>query len=62
VAGTIGALALGRTVSTLLFGVSPTDLAAFGIAFATAVVAATAACLIPARRAASMDPLEGLRQ
>jgi predicted permease len=60
-AGAIGALALGRTLSALLFGVSSADAAAFTVAIALAFVTAVAACLLPARRAATLDPLAGLR-
>jgi putative ABC transport system permease protein len=61
VVGGAGALALGRTLSSLLFGVSPVDIASFSAAIALSLVTATAACLLPARRAASIDPLRGLR-
>ena len=60
-AGALGAFALGRTLSALLFGVSSTDAAAFTAAIALALVTAGAACLLPARRAAALDPLAGLR-
>jgi putative ABC transport system permease protein len=59
--GGLGAAALGRTLSTLLVGVSPADAAAYTAAIATATAAAFVACLLPARRAASLDPLQGLR-
>ena len=61
VAGAAGAFALGRTLSSLLFGVSAADVPAFGIALAVALVTAVVACLLPAHRAASLDPLQGLR-
>ena len=35
------------------------DAASFGVAIALAVVTALAACLLPARRAAALDPLAG---
>jgi predicted permease len=59
--GAFGAFALGRTLSTLLYGVSPVDLLAFAGAVALATVTAIAACALPARRAAAIDPLQGLR-
>ena len=61
IAGAAGALALGRTLSSLLYGVSAVDAASFSAAIAVALVTAIAACLLPARRAASIDPLQGLR-
>jgi len=61
VAGAMGAFALGRTLSSLLYGVSAVDAASFAAAIAVALLTAVAACLLPARRAASLDPLQGLR-
>ena len=61
VAGAVGAFALGRTMSSLLYGVTAADASAFGVALALALVTALLACWLPARRAAAMDPLDGLR-
>ncbi|HEY7285815.1 MAG TPA: ABC transporter permease [Vicinamibacterales bacterium] len=60
-AGALGAFALGRTMSSLLYGVTAADAAAFGVALVLSIVTALLACLLPARRAASMNPLDGLR-
>jgi putative ABC transport system permease protein len=60
-AGAAGALALGRTLSNLLYGVSASDAAAFTAAIALALTTAVAACVPPARRAARIDPIAGLR-
>jgi putative ABC transport system permease protein len=60
-AGAVGAFAIGRALSSLLYGVSSIDLPAFGAALLLAIVTALAACLLPARRAAMRDPLSGLR-
>jgi putative ABC transport system permease protein len=60
-AGAAGALVLGRTLSTLLYGVSAADGRAFVVSIALALLTAVAACLIPAHRAATLDPLAGLR-
>ena len=61
VAGAAGALAVGRAMSSLLYGVSSGDAAAFVVAITLALVTALAACLLPARRTAALDPLAGLR-
>ena len=59
--GVAGAVAVTRYLTTLLFGVKPIDTVTF---IAVAVVLAAVvfvACLVPARRAAKIDPLEALR-
>jgi putative ABC transport system permease protein len=61
IAGVAGAFALGRTLSSLLYGVSSGDTPAFVAAVMLAAIMALAACALPARRAASIDPLAGLR-
>jgi putative ABC transport system permease protein len=61
IAGAAGAFALGRTLSSLLYGISAGDTPAFVAAVVLATVTALAACALPARRAASIDPLAGLR-
>jgi putative ABC transport system permease protein len=61
VGGAIGALAVARAMSSLLYGVSSGDAAAFVVAIVLALGTALAACILPARRAAALDPLEGLR-
>ncbi len=59
--GLLGSLILTRLLSSMLFGVSPTDPAT--LAAAALVLAATAllASLIPARRATRVDPMVALR-
>jgi putative ABC transport system permease protein len=59
--GGIGAFALTRTLSGLLFGVSAVDVATYAVMAATLVAVALIACYIPARRAAKVDPLIALR-
>jgi putative ABC transport system permease protein len=59
--GVGAALGLTRFMRSLLFGVSPTDpIVLFGVSLLLIVVALTA-CFIPARRAASIDPMRALR-
>ncbi len=60
-AGAIGAFALTRTLSGLLFGVSSMDRATFAAMAATLFAVTLLACYIPARRASRVDPLIALR-
>jgi putative ABC transport system permease protein len=59
--GIAGALALTRLVKTLLFEVAPNDPFTFASVAASLVVAAALASFLPARRAASIDPIVALR-
>ena len=61
VAGLIGAAALTRVMSSLLFGVSPTDPLTFALVPVLLLVIALAATYLPARRAARVDPARTLR-
>ncbi|HVF24146.1 MAG TPA: ABC transporter permease, partial [Pyrinomonadaceae bacterium] len=59
--GMAGAVAITRYMTTLLFGVEPVDVVTYvGVAVVLGVVVLVA-CLVPARRAAKIDPLEALR-
>jgi putative ABC transport system permease protein len=59
--GAAGAVAVTRYMTALLFGVEPVDTITFvGVAVVLAIVVLVA-CLVPARRAAKIDPLEALR-
>ena len=60
-AGGAGAFVLTRTLSTLLFGVTPHDPATFAAAAGILTVVALAAAAMPAWRAARTDPAAALR-
>ncbi|MBI2149277.1 MAG: ABC transporter permease, partial [Acidobacteria bacterium] len=59
--GVAAALALARLVGFLLYGITPSDPAAFVAAIAVLAGAALLACYIPARRAMHIDPVAALR-
>jgi ABC-type antimicrobial peptide transport system permease subunit len=61
----IGVLAAGvttRLLGSLVFGVTPLDPAAFGLAAFVLVTVAAVAHLVPALRALAIDPVRALRQ
>jgi putative ABC transport system permease protein len=61
VLGIIGALLATRLLKSMLFGVSATNPLIFAINAFILMAVALAACLIPARRASRIDPMEALR-
>jgi ABC-type antimicrobial peptide transport system permease subunit len=61
IVGGFGALALGRIVSTLLFGIGPADPLTFMSVTSLFVVVTLVACWFPARQATKVDPMEALR-
>jgi putative ABC transport system permease protein len=62
VLGVLAAFMVGRGLSALLFEVSPSDPVPFALVAVVILGAATAACWIPARRAASVSSSAVLRQ
>jgi predicted lysophospholipase L1 biosynthesis ABC-type transport system permease subunit len=61
VAGAAGGMLVAGALEGLLFGVTPRDPASFAAVVLVLGAAALAACYVPARRAAKLDPLLALR-
>jgi putative ABC transport system permease protein len=59
--GMLGAFGLSRLTTSLLYGVTPSDPSTYAAVAAVIAIVATAACLIPMRRATRVDPLEAIR-
>jgi len=60
--GLIGAVMLARSMSSVLYGVSPFDLLSFSVAASVLLVAGLCASLVPAFRATRVDPMVALRE
>jgi len=60
--GTAGAYFVGRAMQGMVYGVGVIDPIAFTLVAVTLLGAALIACLVPAARAASVDPMIALRQ
>ena len=61
IAGIGLAFAFARSVGSLLFGVSPYNPALIGLTVTTILIVGLTACLLPARRAAAVEPMRALR-
>jgi putative ABC transport system permease protein len=59
--GVVGAIALTRYLTSMLFGVKPIDVVTFIAVAVVLALVVLVACLVPARRATKIDPLEALR-
>jgi putative ABC transport system permease protein len=59
--GTAAALAVSRSMQSLLFGVGQADPVTYGLTALALVIVALAASYVPARRATRIDPLTALR-
>jgi ABC-type antimicrobial peptide transport system permease subunit len=59
--GLAAASLMGRVLESLLFEVAPTDPVTFVVGSVTFLLVAVAACVVPARRASRVDPVEALR-
>jgi predicted lysophospholipase L1 biosynthesis ABC-type transport system permease subunit len=61
IVGVVAAVALARLMSSLLYGIGSLDFAAYAAALGVTLAAAALASYLPARRAASIDPMQTLR-
>jgi putative ABC transport system permease protein len=59
--GLAGAYFVGRGMQSTLYGVGKIDLSVFGLVALVLLIAAVIACLLPAFRAASVQPMQALR-
>ena len=60
--GVVLSLGLGRLLGGVLYGVSSTDPATLASVGAILFTVASLACILPAQRAASLDPVAALRE
>ena len=61
VVGMGASIALTRLIRTVLYGTSPLDGTVLALVVATLLISSTAACLVPAWRAARIEPMNALR-
>lgn len=62
VVGLVASAGVARLLDGLLFGVAPVDPATFALVSALMVATGLAACVVPAHRAATVDPLVAMRE
>ncbi|HET9215660.1 MAG TPA: FtsX-like permease family protein, partial [Terriglobia bacterium] len=58
--GLVAALAAGRLVTTMVFGIAPNDVLTIALATGVMLLVSMAAAYLPARRAARVDPVTAL--
>lgn len=61
VGGLLGAAAITQLLRDLLYGTGPLDPLIFGATAAVMLLVSALACIVPARRACSVDPVESMR-
>jgi ABC-type antimicrobial peptide transport system permease subunit len=61
-AGLVASLLAARALTTVLFGIAPTDPATLVTVVAVLAAVAALACYLPARRALALDPVRSLKQ
>jgi len=61
VLGIAGTFALGKSISSLLFGIQPTDPVTLAASILVQLAVILLACYVPARRAMKVDPVVALR-
>jgi len=59
--GLLGTVLAARSMASLLYGISPLDPVTLASASIALIAVAFAACALPARRAATIDPMQALR-
>jgi len=60
--GLLGAIAVTRILSVILYGISPTDVVTYAGVATLLPLTAALACYLPARRAARVNPMVALRR
>ena len=61
IVGLAAAIAIAAAVRSVLFGITPTDPLSIAGVVVVMIVTSAAACFVPARRAAALDPYIALR-
>ena len=59
--GVAGAIAAGRPIASLLFGLAPADPLTIAVAIAVMLLLSSVGAYLPARRASRVDPIVALR-